>query len=126
MDLTKLTVKTRKTVLDFITKAAKDLEKKKIAILLEDTGWIEHHETHNRKCLYYLSVPLMGYDESEYYNYVRCSASHNQAVNLYETYIFPSNEELQWVNYSELPGSTREHIDPERVIEDLGYTIVRL
>lgn len=123
MDLSQLTLKTRKTVLDFILKAAKDLGKKKIAILIEDTGWTCNQDTKNRKCLYYLSVPLMGYDDDAF-EYVRCSASYRQPI-LHETYIFPSNEDLEWASWSELPGSTREHIDPERAIEDLGYTIVR-
>jgi hypothetical protein len=65
--------------------------------------------------LYKLSKPLKGYD------YVAVSAAWFYAQ--VETYIFPSNENGEVVDWGELPGSQCGVYNHETVLNDAGYEV---
>ena len=67
--------------------------------------------------LYKLSKPL-----EELYDYVIVSAINNNFG--IETYIFPANELGEITDWGELDGSQKGIVNPDRVLEDLGYEIV--
>jgi hypothetical protein len=120
MDWTKLDENSRRVIINSIKKAAAKQSIKKLAILLHDTGLQKFNGITNRKCYYFLTEP----HENE--EFVYCSASNasfGSGLKLYETYIFPCDINMDYEILLEMSGSTREHIDPIRCIEDLGYTV---
>ncbi len=71
--------------------------------------------------LYKLSPPIKDeYNETEH-EYVISSAVNGW---VYETYLFPSNENGEIVSWGELDGSEQGVCDVERPIHNLGYQIV--
>lgn len=69
--------------------------------------------------LYELEVPLEGY------SHVIVSKIENAPdTGEGETYIFGYDLEDDYVNWSELPGSTKGDYSHEEVLEDAGYTVV--
>ena len=65
--------------------------------------------------LYKLSKPLEGYD------YVVVSAT--RVYVQVETYIFPSNENGEVVDWGELPGSMREVYNHVMALNNAGYEV---
>ena len=71
--------------------------------------------------LYRLSEPHKTYDGKEY-EYVIVSAAASAFA--YETYIFPSNEAGEIVDWGEMPGSEQGTQSHERVLQNAGYEAV--
>lgn len=58
------------------------------------------------------------------HRFVIVSAVDAPRLGLLETYLFPSNEEGQWVDMIELPQSQKGFADPDRALREAGYEIV--
>lgn len=74
------------------------------------------HNFTGMAALYKLSKPLEGYD------YVVVSAT--RVYVQVETYIFPSNENGEVVDWGELPGSMREVYNHATALKNAGYEYI--
>lgn len=73
--------------------------------------------------LYFLFPPLCS-NSSHMYSYVVVSAISSSLIDP-ETYIFPSDEDGNVLNYEELTGSYRGGICHETALYAAGYTLVK-
>lgn len=93
------------------------MEKEMIATKIKNLDEFQGHAA-----LYHLSEPLEGYD-GESHEWVIVSSAHIPfGFGGCETYIFPANSDGIVLDWSELPGSTKDVYHHATALENAGYT----
>ncbi len=74
--------------------------------------------------LYKLDPPMKDFEGEKAYEHVIVSAVV-APMSGPETYIFPAKPNGEVIDFGELPGSQRDTMSHDCVLQDAGYTVVR-